>query len=250
MDEKLTEKLSSLEARVEHIAAQVEALSTKVDGLTAKADRSRAGTVMNGASARGDEFPDASEALLSWVGRSSLLQRLSTVCFLLVVALVLRTVTDNGIINRQLGSIIGMSYAAALMFMGWCRYRRANPLAPVFTVCGTVLMFTIIGEAHAHFEPFPPSRLYPPDADRSRDRRHQLCPSGASPGCRGQPRHVHRGGGNRLSDPLFPLPGDRPPHGQPAGLFYRPGASIFLASVDTAAGDPFYDHTCGVSNWG
>ena len=31
MDEKVTEKLSSLEARVEHIAAQVEALTMKVD---------------------------------------------------------------------------------------------------------------------------------------------------------------------------------------------------------------------------
>ena len=85
------------------------------------------------------------------MGRSSLLQRLSTICFLLVVALILRTITDNGIINRQIGSVIGMSYAAALMVMGWFRYGRANPLAPVFTVCGAILMFTIIGETHARF---------------------------------------------------------------------------------------------------
>ena len=63
----------------------------------------------------------------------------------------LRTITDNGIINRQIGSVIGMSYAAALMVMGWFRYGRANPLAPVFTVCGAILMFTIIGESHARF---------------------------------------------------------------------------------------------------
>ena len=75
MDEKLTEKLSSLEARVEHIAAQVEALSLKVDGFAATADRSPAGAAMNGATAQGDEFPDVSEALLSWVRHSSLLQR-------------------------------------------------------------------------------------------------------------------------------------------------------------------------------
>ena len=155
MDEKVTEKLSSLEARVEHIAAQVEALTMKVDSLTTKADLYSAGTAMNGAAARDNEFPDASEALLSWVGRSSLLQRLSTICFLLVVALVLRTITDNGIINRQLGSVIGMSYAASLMVMGWFRYGKANPLAPVFTVCGTILMFTIIGEAHARFSALP-----------------------------------------------------------------------------------------------
>jgi hypothetical protein len=151
MDEKLTEKLSSLEARVEHIAAQVEALSLKVDGFAAEADRSPAGAAMNGAAAQGDEFPDVSEALLSWVRHSSLLQRLSTICFLLVAALALRTLTDNGIINLRIGSVIGMSYAAALMVMGWFRYGKGNPLAPVFTVCGAVLMFTIIGETHARF---------------------------------------------------------------------------------------------------
>ena len=134
MDDKVTEKLSFLEARVEHIAAQVKALTMKVESLTNKADLYPAGTAMNGSAARDNEFPDASEALLSWVGRSSLLQRLSTICFLLVVALVLRTITDSGIINRQLGSVIGMSYAAALMVMGWFRYGRANPLAPVFAV--------------------------------------------------------------------------------------------------------------------
>ena len=53
-----------------------------------------------------------------------------------------------------------MSYAAALMFMGWRRYRKANPLAPIFTVCGAVLMFTIIVEAHAHFDALPSVPAY------------------------------------------------------------------------------------------
>lgn len=156
----MTDTLSSLDARVEQIAAQVEALTLKVDALSAKVDLYGAIPVKTGAAPRDDQFPDASEALLSWMGRSSLLQRLSTICFLLVIALVLRTVTDNGIINLQLGSIIGMSYAAALIFIGWRRYRRANPLAPVFTVCGTVLMFTIVVEAHTHFDALPSVPAY------------------------------------------------------------------------------------------
>lgn len=160
MVEKMTDSLSSLEGRVEQIAAQVEALTLKVDTLSAKVDLYGAMPVKAGAASRDDQLPDASEALLSWVGRSSLLQRLSTICFLLVIALVLRTVTDNGIINLQLGSIIGMSYAAALIFMGWQRYRRSNPLAPIFTVCGTVLMFTIVVEAHAHFDALPTVPAY------------------------------------------------------------------------------------------
>ena len=156
----MTETLSSLDARVEQIAAQVEALTLKVDALSAKVDLYGAIPVKTGAAPRDDELPDASEALLSWVGRSSLLQRLSTICFLLVIALVLRTVADNGISNLQLGSIVGMSYAAALMFMGWRKYRRTNPLAPIFTVCGTVLMFTIVVEAHTRFDALPSIPAY------------------------------------------------------------------------------------------
>jgi len=156
----MTDKLSSLEARVEQLAAQVEALTMEVGRLSAKVDSYGARPAREGATPLDDELPDAAEALLSWVGRSSLLQRLSTICFLLVVALVLRTVTDNGIINLQLGSVIGMSYAAALMFMGWRRYRRANPLAPIFTVCGTVLMLAVVVETHAHFDALPSVPAY------------------------------------------------------------------------------------------
>jgi hypothetical protein len=156
----MTDKLSSLEARVEQLAAQVETLTMEVGGLSAKVASYGARPVREGAAPLDGELPDATEALLSWVGRSSLLQRLSTICFLLVVALVLRTVTDNGIIDLHLGSVIGMSYAAALMFMGWRRYRRANPLAPIFTVCGTVLMLAVVVETHAHFDALPSVPAY------------------------------------------------------------------------------------------
>jgi hypothetical protein len=156
----MTDKLSSLEARVEQIAAQVDVLSRKMDVLSGRMDCAETRPLMNGATPRADDLPDASEALLSWVGRSSLLQRLSTICFLLVVALILRTVTENKIIDLQIGSFIGMSYAAALIFMGWRRYRKVNPLAPIFTVCGTVLMFTIVVEAHAHFDALPSVPAY------------------------------------------------------------------------------------------
>jgi len=156
----MSDEHSSLKIHVEQIAAQVEALTRKVDALTEQIALFRARPALDGAASRDDDFPDPSEALLSWVGRSSLLQRLSTVCFLLVVALILRTVTDNGMVNLQLGYIIGMSYAVALMFMGWRRYRRANSLAPIFTVCGTVLMFTIVVETHARFDALPSVPAY------------------------------------------------------------------------------------------
>src|SRR3990167_3431046 len=125
---QMEEKRLSLENRVEQLAAQLAALTQRVEYLALRVESSR--VRMPGVKEAYEEGAgDASEVLLSWVGKSSLLQRLSTLCFLLVVALVLRTVTDGGLIGLQAGSIAGMSYAALLMFLGWRRYRRNNPLA-------------------------------------------------------------------------------------------------------------------------
>ncbi|MCK9364317.1 MAG: DUF2339 domain-containing protein [Syntrophales bacterium] len=147
----MNDRLSSLESTVEQVAKRLDELVLKVDALSKMVDLYGSLPVNTDATSPDDSLPDASEAMLSWVGRSSLLQRLSTMCFLLVIALILRTVTDSRVIDLPFGSLIGMSYAAILMFMGWRRYKRENQLAPVFTVCGTLLMFTIIVEAHAHF---------------------------------------------------------------------------------------------------
>ncbi|MHB8830144.1 MAG: hypothetical protein ACYC6Q_11560 [Syntrophales bacterium] len=148
----MTDKLSSLESNVEQIADRLEVLTLKVDALSARVALYEGSAPLSTAvTPQDDQIPDASEAVLSWVGRSSLLQRLSTICFLLVIALLLRTVTDSGIIDLPFGSIIGMGYAAVLMFIGWRRYAGKNQLAPVFTVCGMALMFTIVVEAHTRF---------------------------------------------------------------------------------------------------
>jgi len=103
---------------------------------------------------------DVSEELLSWVGRSSLLPRISTLCFLLVVALALRTVTDHEILARTTGSYLGMLYAGTLIAGSWLLYRRDNPLAPVFAACGAVLMAVIVVEIHAHFQALPSIPAY------------------------------------------------------------------------------------------
>ena len=151
----------ALAQQVEQLARQVETLTKRVDRLSLKMPTAAATArpVARKASAA-FEGGDASEELLSWVGKSSLLQRLSTLCFLLVIALILRTVTDAGLIGLQIGSLLGMGYAALLMFLGWRRYQRNNPLAPIFTICGAVLMFTVVVETHAHFESLPSIPAY------------------------------------------------------------------------------------------
>lgn len=102
-----------------------------------------------------EEMPELSEEVLSWASRNAVLQRLATVCFLLVIALVLRTITDSGLVDKLLGSGLGMSYALALMIFGWYKYSKESPLAPVFAACGVVLMSTIVVETHMHFKSLP-----------------------------------------------------------------------------------------------
>ena len=93
--------------------------------------------------------------MIRWASRASLFPRLATLCFLMVVALILRTITDNGIVNPLLGMGVGMGYAAALMAAGWYQYRRNSSLAPVFVACGAILMSSIVVETHARFGSLP-----------------------------------------------------------------------------------------------
>ncbi|MGE5189300.1 MAG: hypothetical protein ACM3NF_04520 [Gemmatimonadota bacterium] len=102
-----------------------------------------------------DESHNLSESVIRWASRASLFPRLATVCFLLVVALILRTITDNGIVNPLLGMALGMGYAAALMAGSWQLYRRDSSLAPVFAACGAILMSSIVVETHARFRSLP-----------------------------------------------------------------------------------------------
>jgi len=156
----------TLESRVEELTARVESLELQLKRLM-----SRVGEVESEASphvrghevtpaALDDDYPlgepaDVSEEVLSWAGRASLLPRLSTLCFLLVVALILRTITDAGLVNSLVGSGLGMGFAAVQMVVGWYKYGKQSPLAPVFAACGAVLMSTIVVETHMHFQSLP-----------------------------------------------------------------------------------------------
>lgn len=156
-------KKDPLEQRIEDLTRQLEALNQRVNPLEAKlenpAETEPAVTPPPTPSQRAaielDEPEDVSEEILTWARKASLLPRLSTLCFLLVVALVLRTITDNNVINTLLGSGIGMGYAAILIAVGWYKYRKSSPLAPVFAACGAVLMSIIVVETHTHFQSLP-----------------------------------------------------------------------------------------------
>lgn len=150
----------SLERRIEELEKGLNALGSKIEELEHRLEPPVGKVRRRDMPAPAAEPSEPSEALLDWVGDSSLLQRLASICFLLVVALVLRTVTDNDILGKGVGSLIGMAYSFALIAWGWRSYRRSHALAPVFTVCGAFLLFSIVVETHEHFESLPTVPAY------------------------------------------------------------------------------------------
>lgn len=146
----------TLEEQVGELAARVQRLELQLVQI-AQQPGSYCGSTPPLAAKKGGEDSslgeeDVSEEMLSWVGQSSLLPGLATLCFLLVIALILRTLTDSELVSNLVGSVLGISYSAALMLYGWYKYRSGSPLAPIFTVCGAFLMSAIVVETHAHFQ--------------------------------------------------------------------------------------------------
>lgn len=149
-------------AKVEELTARIHALTETVEQLSARLAHSPPASTAttppdsdNPLEEAGEDLSQVAEEILTWAGKSSLLPRISTLCFLLVVALGLRTLTDNNIIETLLGSALGMGYAALLMLASWYGYARKNPLAPVFAACGAALMAIIVVETHTRFQSLP-----------------------------------------------------------------------------------------------
>jgi hypothetical protein len=155
-DESLEKREKELESRIQMLERQLDRLSAQInteDVPAAEAPVPRPRQIAK--EYPDEEMPELSEEVLSWAGRNAVLPRLATVCFLMVIALILRTITDSGLVGKLIGSGLGMGYAAALMAFGWYKYTRESPLAPVFAACGVVLMSTIVVETHMHFKSLP-----------------------------------------------------------------------------------------------
>ena len=149
------------EGQLDLLTAQVQSLQATVDELSARLgalEKGGVSVVQEGKEAVRETLPHEprtsvpQEGVLKKAGTGALLPRVAAVCFALVIALILRTITDSSIINTQLGSILGMGYAAALIMGGWWLYNRQSRLAPVFPACGLLLLFSVVLETHARFQ--------------------------------------------------------------------------------------------------
>jgi len=141
----LTEQIDNLKSQVDELSSRLLALEK---GKGFREERREAQETMP--PARPVTVPQ--EGVLKKAGTGSLLPRVAAVCFALVIALILRIITDNGIVNTQFGSMLGMGYAAALIIGGWWLYSKQNLLAPVFPTCGLLLLFSVVVETHARFQ--------------------------------------------------------------------------------------------------
>jgi len=148
--------------QIQYLLEQVDLLTKQVEKLSVRVEAMDAGEAAVGSPVRAEKSalpempvekrgPVPQEGVLKKAGTGALLPRVAAVCFALVVALILRTITDNGIINAQLGSMMGMGYAAALIIGGWLLYSRLSRLAPVFPACGLLLLFSVVVETHTRF---------------------------------------------------------------------------------------------------
>ncbi len=157
----MTQPELTTEDREKELTARLQAMEQQLERLTARlGEGDAAGPDVAAAPASNQNYPhesisDVSEEVLNWASRTALMPRLATLCFLLVVALIFRTITDSGLINKLIGSGLGMSYAAILMIVGYYKYSKQSPLAPVFAACGAILMSTIVVETHVHFQSLP-----------------------------------------------------------------------------------------------
>ncbi len=149
----------ALEARVARLEQQLAEVQKRLalfeGGLDAK--------VLEALQDRADETEKEGRktlGLLGWTGKESFLPRVATVCFIMVMALALRTATDNHLINQQVGTLLGVGYAALLILAGWFLYGRGNDKAPVFTGAGAFLLSSIVVETQAHFKTLTPVPAY------------------------------------------------------------------------------------------
>lgn len=145
---KLEQRVARLESQVAELSAELVSLR----GAVGKAEPAATGKPVRQAAGGGG---DASEELLSWVDRAYVLPRIATTSFILVVALALRTLTDGGAIEVQLGTLLGMVYAFVLIAYGWFAYSQKSAQAPVFVLWGTLVMCSVVVETHRVFQALP-----------------------------------------------------------------------------------------------
>ena len=144
----------SVDARLAEVLQAVRELTRRIDEFDARLGALEVGapqTPSPVAAAPPGEPVASAAVMMSWVGHSRVLQRIAMVSFVLVVALVLRTLTDSRWIGASVGVALGIVYSGVLLALGaWllAPRRRGQRVLPI---CGVILLCSVALEAHGRF---------------------------------------------------------------------------------------------------
>ena len=157
----MVESATNLEKRIADLEEQVAALTQTVSELqSGGAAASTPEPMVKKFSRKRAVEGGTSEEILSWVDRSYIMSRVATTSFIVAVAVALRTASDSGVVDLQIGSFIGMLYALGLLMYGWFAYKEGSIQAPVYTLWGTLVMCSVVVEAHRVFATVPSEVAY------------------------------------------------------------------------------------------
>ena len=119
--------------RIDHLADQFSYMLARLDQLSARVAALEHGKIaMHKDHAKLEAMPTPApspERMWDMVGRETLFSRIAAVCFILVVALLLRTITDNDLINTKAGTAFGIFYTFSLIIWGWRLFTKNHQLA-------------------------------------------------------------------------------------------------------------------------
>lgn len=158
-DDVMVKKRISLEKRVEQLEREMTSLSQGFDELWGMKDRlSHSRLSLEGE--RGiyqedsrDTF-DTNPVLPSSVDhllQGEFLLHTAAVCFVLVVALVLRIISENQIIPLQMGVYLGITYSAFLVSWSYFFNPGGRKTAETIGICGLLVLCFILFESHRFF---------------------------------------------------------------------------------------------------
>jgi hypothetical protein len=136
----------ALDRRLEEIARAVAALEARVAGLE-EALRPREREAEPPPSQGQEALSPARKGPTGGPGASAVLSGAALACFLLVVALVLRTLADSGILGPRVGVGMGFGYAAVLLLAGVFLAGVPRARAPILAATGSVLLGAVVLEA-------------------------------------------------------------------------------------------------------
>lgn len=150
----------SLREQVSELFLQVETLKQRVLTLEQSANLDPVTSSPAPAKAPHQDKPQKPSESSILVSGSSLLKHISAICFLLVIGLGLRALAENDIFSNLAGTALGIGYAGLLIIGGFFLYRRTNSMAPLFTIIGAILMFSVLMETYTRHSLLPVGLVY------------------------------------------------------------------------------------------